>query len=357
MTIVWRQDRPVAGVYALANRVTDKHLAHRGMMRRLDGTDLWHVSLRLPHGLRCSYRVHPFDADDPHLDENGPRAGSSRGLPDDRSDPLNRHAGGPFGSLLELAGAPSLTEWLTPPSTPADGVTDTFDLTATDGTRYRLHRFVPHVRDPATELDVLIVCDGDQWFGRYGIARAVSTAMASGRIPPLAVIGVEAGVDVPARIRQLGANRRFVDTLADEILPAVTADLPHSGRTVLSGQSLGGLTSLVAALWRPDTFGTVLAHSASTWWRPGMTGRPMTPTSDTDTWLHEQATTAPLSDVTIRMDVGSNEGITVDHLRKLHALLTSRGFDTTLDIYEGGHDFCCWAAALMEGLGALTWGE
>ncbi|OPF77314.1 enterochelin esterase [Streptomyces antioxidans] len=351
VTVVWREDRPVAGVYVLANRVTDKHLARRGMMRRLGGTGLWHVSLRLPQGLRCSYRIHPFGPDDPRLGEDGPRSGSARGLPDDRMDPFNHQATGPFGSMIELDGAPSLADWLNPPA-PA-GRTDAFDFPAADGTVHRLRCFVPATDDPDAELGLLVLFDGEKWFDRYGVTRAITAATAAGRIPPMAVLGVEASADPAERMRQLGADPRFVDTLADEILPAVAARLPgRTGprHTVLCGQSLGGLTALAAALWRPDAFGTVLAHSASTWWRPGMTARPGATAPGADSWLYEQAAAAPVGDVAIRVDVGRNEGSMVDDLRKLHTLLVSRGFDAALDVYSGGHDFCCWAAALMDGL-------
>ncbi|MFI0977522.1 alpha/beta hydrolase [Streptomyces sp. NPDC021093] len=386
VTVVWREDQdegkgegkgegkdqdrggdqgggqPVAGVYLLANRITDKHRVRRGMMRRLDGTDVWYVSLRLPEGLRCGYRIHPFGPDDPYLTPEGPRSGSSRGLPDDRMDPLNRRAAGPFGSLIELDGAPSLADWPTEPAvSPGDagmgadvGRTDAFDFTAADGTTYRVRRFVPATEDSGAELGLLVVFDGEQWFDRYGITAAITTAARAGRIPPMAVLGIEAGADPAARMRQLGASPHFIDMLTDELLPAVTAELPNWAgprHTVLCGQSLGGLTALATALRRPAAFGTVLAHSASTWWRPGMTARPEATAPGADTWIAEQAAAAPVGDVTIRMDVGSNEGAMVDDLRTLHARMTARGFDASLSVYSGGHDHSCWAAALMEGLG------
>ncbi|MEB8341987.1 hypothetical protein [Streptomyces endophyticus] len=100
-------------------------------------------------------------------------------------------------------------------------------------------------------------------------------------------------------MRQLGADPDFIDMVADELLPAVTEDLPS----------------------RPAAFGTVLAHSASTWWRPGMTALPGPPDEGAETWLYEQAAAAPVGDVCIRMDVGSNEGAMVDDLLRLHALI------------------------------------
>lgn len=352
VTVVWREDRPVEGVYLLANRLTDKHRAHRGMMRRLSGTDVWYVSMRLPLGLRCSYRVHPFGPDDPYLTSDGPRQGSSRRLPDDRTDPLNRHATGPFGSMIELAGAPALAEWLGEPA-PRAGRTDAFDFPSAHGTVHRVRRFVPTTDDTGTELGLLVLLDGERWFDRYRVGTAITAAVQAGRVPPMAVLGIESGADPAARMRQLGANPRFIDTLVDEILPAATADLPRWAgprRTVLCGQSLGGLTALATALRRPTAFGTVLAHSASTWWRPGMTARPEATAPDGDTWLYGQAAAAPVGDAAVRMHVGSNEGSMLDDLRALRALMTARGFDASLDVYQGGHDHCCWAAALMAGL-------
>ncbi|WP_328634129.1 alpha/beta hydrolase-fold protein [Streptomyces sp. NBC_00356] len=354
VTVVWREDRPVEGVYLLANRVTDKHRVRHGMMRRLEGTDVWYVSLRLPLGLRCGYRIHPFAADDPHMTPDGPRSGASRGLPDDRMDPLNRHAGGPFGSLIELDGAPSLAEWPATPGSAAEvGRSEAFDFAAADGSTYRVRQFVPELGDTGPPPGLLVVFDGELWFDRYGITAAVTAAVEAGRIPPMAVVGIEAGADAAARMRQLGADPHFIDMLADELLPAVTKDLPGGPdprNTVLCGQSLGGLTALATALRRPDAFGTVLAHSASTWWRPGMKARPGPPAEGAETWLYEQAAEAPAGDLRIRMDVGSNEGTTVDDLHRLHALMAGRGFDVSLHVYTGGHDHACWAAALIDGL-------
>ncbi|MCX5534965.1 alpha/beta hydrolase-fold protein [Streptomyces sp. NBC_00006] len=350
VTVVWREDRPVEGVYLLANRVTDKHRVRHGMMRRLDGTDVWYVGLRLPLGLRSTYRIHPFGADDPHMTSDGPRSGTFRELPDDRVDPLNRHAGGPFGSLIELDGAPSLAQW---PTTAGPHPGEALGFTTADGSVYRVRRFVPDTCEAGPAPGLLVVCDGERWFDRYGITAAITGAVEAGRIPPMAVVGIEAGADVAARMRQLGADPRFIDALADELLPAVTKDLPRPPgprNTVLCGQSLGGLTALAAALRRPDAFGTVLAHSASTWWRPGMTARPARPAGGAETWLYEQAAAAPVGDVRIRMDVGSNEGPMVDDLHRLHALMAARGFDVSLNVYTGGHDYSCWAAALIEGL-------
>ncbi|MFI6350376.1 alpha/beta hydrolase-fold protein [Streptomyces sp. NPDC050560] len=360
VTVVWRETSwtgsggpaPLAGVYALLNRVTDKHLAPRGMMRRMAGTDLWYVSLRLPTGLRCSYRIHPFGPDDPHLTPRGPRGGSARGLPDDRADPLNTRAASPFGSMIELDGAPSLAEWLTAPRGAPGGRTDAFDFRTADGTTHRARRFVPDAA-PGTRMGLLVLLDGDKWFDRYGVTAAVTAATRSGRLPPTAVLGIEAPADVAGRMRQLGANPRFVDTLADEVLPAVTAGIPGwagTHRTVLCGQSLGGLTALTAALRRPAAFGTVLAQSPSTWWRPGMTSRPAQLLADGDTWLYEQFAAAPVADTRIHIDVGSHEGPMRDDSRRLHILLTARGFHASLDVYRGGHDHCCWAAALIEGV-------
>ena len=60
-----------------------------------------------------------------------------------------------------------------------------------------------------------------------------------------------------------------VRCLTDELLPWATARWPLTAdpaRTVVAGQSLGGLGAAYAGLTAPHRFGGVLAQSGSYWW-------------------------------------------------------------------------------------------
>ena len=71
------------------------------------------------------------------------------------------------------------------------------------------------------------------------------------------------------RYRELPCNPDFWLAVQEELLPLVKKRAPFSDRadrTVVAGQSFGGLSSLYAALHWPQRFGCVLSQSGSYWW-------------------------------------------------------------------------------------------
>lgn len=83
-----------------------------------------------------------------------------------------------------------------------------------------------------------------------------------------------------------GKAKAYIDELADVCKPWIDGKyrtLPQAENTAMVGGSLGGLVSLFAGLWRPDTFGRLGLLSASLWYegvssyleelRPGFDGQ------------------------------------------------------------------------------------
>lgn len=83
-----------------------------------------------------------------------------------------------------------------------------------------------------------------------------------------------------------GKAKAYIDELADVCKPWIDGKyrtLPDAKHTAIVGGSLGGLVSLFAGLWRPDTFGSLGLLSASLWYegvssylaelRPGFDGQ------------------------------------------------------------------------------------
>jgi enterochelin esterase-like enzyme len=67
----------------------------------------------------------------------------------------------------------------------------------------------------------------------------------------------------------------FSRFLRSELVPFIAARYrvsPEPARTVLGGQSLGGLAAMCAGLAHPEAFGLLLVQSGSFWWKP--TGTP-----------------------------------------------------------------------------------
>ncbi|MGW0191670.1 alpha/beta hydrolase [Streptomyces sp. NPDC003362] len=203
-------------------------------------------------------------------------------------------------------------------------------------------------------LPVVVLCDGDMWFGRLGFGDTLDALIADGVLPPLVVLAPDA-VDRHTRWRELGGSDAFVSFLADELLPWAAARRPLTAdpaRTVVAGQSLGGVTALYAALRRPERFGRVLAQSASLWWRPGLP-RPVPgrkPPVYGEPWLVGRFRAAGPLPVTVHLDVGLHEGPMVDHHCALYAALRSTGTPVTRHEFNGGHDYACWHGALADGL-------
>ncbi|GIO89860.1 MULTISPECIES: alpha/beta hydrolase [Paenibacillus] len=66
-----------------------------------------------------------------------------------------------------------------------------------------------------------------------------------------------------------GRGREYVDEVADRIKPYIDEryrTLPEAEHTGIIGASFGGLISMFAGYWRPDTFGRIGMLSASLWY-------------------------------------------------------------------------------------------
>lgn len=370
-TFLWRApaagEHPdgLASVHVHINRVTDKDQHDRGIMRHIPGTDIWVLTLELPDTLRACYGFTPLR-----------RGEQPAGGPPElcvywtRRDPLNLcppladH--GPYGlSVLSGPAAPPQPEWETsaslrslrgglmrePQALPADG-------------RPRDHwLYLPPaaLREGRRDLPLLTLFDAETWFGEMGLPQALETAMDAGRLPELAVLGISNTHRVD-RIEQLGANSAFLHDVAETSTAwaqrhAAEHGVGFAGREarIVSGQSLGGLSSLVAALEQPQAYGVALAHSSSLWWTPdgGSTPHHLGTRPGGD-WITGRFAAEPVQDVRIRLDVGLREGLTVPQTEILHRTVEERGWRTDrLHLYDGGHDFAWWRGALFDGLAAV----
>ncbi|MGW5733829.1 MULTISPECIES: enterochelin esterase domain-containing protein [Streptomyces] len=338
VTFLWRGHRATRQVLLLAEGLTDPDDLAASLLSPLPGTDIWHLTHRLRADHRGSYRM---------------AADISPGPPPASAELLRRR-------LLSLSAhaAPDPLNLRRTPGRPPDRDTSVFALPQAPARswtgrrggvprgRVERHRLPAGVlgaeRDvwaylppggADSRLPVLVLHDGDLWFGRLAFQDTLDALLADGAVPPLAVLAPDA-VDRATRDRELAAPESQVRFLADELLPwaagrwPLTTDPAH---TLVAGQGLAGLASLQAAFLRPDRFGTVLAQSA--------------PVSRLDAGAVPSAA--------VRLDVGLREKEILDHHRDLYETLRSHGCPVTLNAYNGGHDWACWRACLAEGLVGL----
>ncbi|WP_406213672.1 enterochelin esterase [Streptomyces decoyicus] len=349
VTYLWRGAPGTRAVQVLPNKLGDPLAPEGNLMTRAPGTDVWHWSVRLRRDWHGTY--------DLHVDEGG---GPEPGGPEywrwlrtqRRSDPYNvralpRRWGGDPVPYAALPGAPDAADWEPRPHV-ARGTVSEHEVAGEHlGTGRRVWLYQPPHAARATEkLPVLVLLDGEHWQPRLGVAHLLDNLIADGRIPPLAAVLPES-VDAGTRWAEMTCRPEFVAFLTDELLPWAAGRLPVTDdptRTVVAGQSLGGLTAAYAAYAAPHRFGNVLAQSGSFWWPEG-------PEAE---WLTGRLAAAPRLPVRFWLSFGEQEWVALPAARRLRDTLAAAGYeDAVYREFNGGHDYLCWRTELADGLVGL----
>ncbi|MFI7542725.1 alpha/beta hydrolase-fold protein [Actinoplanes sp. NPDC049599] len=320
-------------------------------LARVPGTDLWHGSIRLPATARTLYYLSHDGADDlprddsgtgpAHLDPLNPRPFR---FPADPDDPTDRDA---WASLLDL---PEATEpaWSTPRrDVPIE------EHTLPGGRRVAVYR--PPGEPPAAGLATLVLFDG--WLGRtvLRVQHTLDNLIAAGRIPPMLGLFVP-GVEAERDTELTPASAATTGFVTGELLPWARRELgagADPARTVVAGQSLGGLMAAHVALSAPEAFGAVIAQSGSFWWPKPEHGEPGRLLRD----YAEQ----PRADLRFYLNVGDRETRngsagtpTMRELsRRMRDVLTAKGYPVTYAEYHGAHDYVNWRDTFADGLLAV----
>lgn len=352
VAFLWRASDELGGVYLSLNRVTDKERVERGMLQHVQGTDIWWVELRLPASLRASYRFFeiPQDTSAETVRQLGYRLPP---LPA-ALDPYNHSQSVRGASVVALDQAPGQREWQGIARDMQGAVMDFYPFLA--GRERRVRLYLPAI-ETTQPLPLLVLPDSETWLDGIKLLPALEHAMESGRLPPLALVGID-NHDIPDRVSILGGQTLLVQEIVDTLLPELRQSIPGvewAGRrqTLLAGQSLGGVTALMAAAHAHTTFGGVIAHSPSMWWHPDGKRRPIDFSETDASWVTAEVLHQLPEDVHIRLAVGSLEGMMVPHVRHLHSELVNTGIESHLTVYTGGHDHAWWRGALIDDLEAL----
>ncbi|MDI3385101.1 enterochelin esterase [Streptomyces sp. B-S-A8] len=354
VTFLWRGSPATRAVLALPNKVMDPADPAANLMARVPGTDVWHWSLRMRDDWRATYSL--------CVDEGG--APAAPGTPEHaawlrrlhRVDPLNsrslqRRWGADPISYVELPRAPRADDWRVRTDVPAGAVRVHTVRSERLGNERRVWVYTPPGHEATrADLPVLVLFDGESWQPALGLATLLDNLIADGRVPPLVALLPEA-LDNDTRWAELGCDDRFAGFLADELLPWAADRLPVTSdpaRTVLAGQSLGGLTAAYAALRAPHRFGNALAQSGSFWWPSGEAGAELV------TGLVRESPRLP---VRFWLSAGEQEWALLPSARRLRDALRERGYaDAVYGEFNGGHDWLCWRTELADGIVGLLSG-
>lgn len=365
VTFWWRdpagtqQTSTVKRVWLYVTGVTDHHQNARPQsLERIPDTDVWQWQGEFSPEWRGSYCFIPSDNENDFADavfeseqpdRMALREGWRKLLPHAVSDPLNpqswRGGRGHAVSALEMPAAPVQPGWNHPDMPYKKPVCITWD-SARLKNRRRVWIFTTGDESPERPLAVLL--DGQFWAESMPVWPALASLTAERNLPPAVYVLIDV-INMEHRNRELPCNPDFWLAVQEELLPLVQQRAPFSDRadrTVVAGQSFGGLSSLYAALHWPQRFGCVLSQSGSYWW-PHRGGQQ-------DGLLIEQLKTGEISPRGLRilLEAGRNEPLILRANQAILAELHTQQPVIWRQV-DGGHDALCWRGGLTQGLMTL----
>jgi len=363
VTFWWRdpqgteKESAIHHVWVYITGVTDHHQnATPQSMRRIDGTNIWCWSVSLSANWRGSYCFIPTARNDifaPQAlgetpDRTALREGWRQLLPQAIADPLNSQSWqggrGHAVSALEMPDAPVQPGWDRPENPDSPAVCLQWRSARLGNTR-RVWVFTTGEAQ-AESRPLAILLDGQFWAQSMPVWPALTSLTHRGHLPPAVYLLIDA-IDTAHRSRELPCNADFWLAVQEELLPLVkttTAFSDDPQRTVVAGQSFGGLSSLYAGLNWPARFGCVLSQSGSYWW-PHRGGYQ-------DGTIVEQLKIGKVSAQGLRivLEAGIREPIIFRANQALYAQLPSAPQSIFWRQVDGGHDALCWRGGLMQGL-------
>ena len=369
VTFLWRG--AAHSVLLFVNRLTDEKNLADSYMRRLPGTDTWHLTYRMDGDWRASYCFLPAPAaaQAPWLQGSQVRLRQALdgGLPDPHNPVTCTNRRGFVQSVVSLPLAPAwpLGQWPVFSDDAAGagrfdggglgagrgdagaGSLDAgrLDVVADlDSLGRQIWVYTPASISRPQSYPVLLVLDGEVWLKRHHLHLALAQLMDAGLIAPAYIVFIDSG-GTEQRWQELGDSESdFGGYLSGQLLNWLKthyAISPKPADRVVIGQSLGALTVLRTLVAYPQLIGAGISQSASLW---------------QDVLFNElnalDATQTPLAGTRAWIEVGSQEWILAPLQPKAVHQLRKAGMQVKDMVYNGGHDYACWrinlASALMQ---------
>ena len=332
-------------------------------LTRIDGTDVWHLTLVLPGTLRTGYGFSVDETLGAFTDDQWSEATQHRW----RTDPLNgttfRMTYNTDGvapdptpytlSVFDPAGAGPSRWTVRDPAVPAGDVSMHWLRAADTGlaSDHRVWVYRPPGEPPAGGWPLALLFDGDCYVDPLiPTPTILDNLIAAGRIPPTAaVLPDTVGA---TRTAELNGSRAFLAFLTDRLLPWAAGRLPLTSdpaRTLVGGSSLGGVCASYAAMVAPERFGLVLAQSGAFQWGG---------TADFPDGLIAAYANGPRLPLRWYLDVGLAEDAVLpgqatsllEANRRMRDALAGRGYPLRYVELPGGHDYLRWRDTLADGL-------
>jgi enterochelin esterase-like enzyme len=231
----------------LAQRIVG--LPSRLPMRRVTGTSLWYVVLKVPKSSRINYQIEVVRPE--HVERF--------------NDPLNpKLSHSPFGAIsVCFSLGYTDPEWTFPDPYASPGeLTDLVVQSRALERDCQVTLYRPAGFHRSASYPLLVMHDGGD-FLQYAAAKAVlDNLIHRGEIPPL----VAAFLHPKDRLLEYANSANHARFLTQELLPQLETEFPlvhnRSGR-ILLGASFGAIASLSTAYRSPSTYGSLVLMSGS----------------------------------------------------------------------------------------------
>jgi enterochelin esterase family protein len=218
-------------------------------MQRIDGSELWVLTMDLPPGSRFEYKFEVV------------RHGGRELLLDELNGVV---AHDPFGANSVCQGyGYERPAWTLPDPEAAAG---TLTRLAVDsrafGSRREVGVYLPARFRRNRSYPLLVVHDGSDYLRYAALQSVLDNLIHRLEIPAMIVALTQS----PDRLIEYTGDPRHARFVVDELLPALSAAYPLSdgpGARGLMGASLGGVAALHTASLYPDRFGQLLLQSGS----------------------------------------------------------------------------------------------
>lgn len=307
-------------------------------LRRVEGTDLWRLTIDVPANSRIEYKLERVK-------------GKEREW---LMDPLNpRVARDPYGANSVCHGEGYETpEWTLPDPDARQGTIDEMSVHSEEyGADFGFKLYVPARFRRGRRYPLLIVHDGEDYLRYSSLQTVLDNLIHRLEIPPMIV----ALIGSQQRLEDYAASVKHGNFLALEMLPALEQRLPlmrRAGTRGLMGASFGAVACLSTAWRHPGLFGRLLLQSGSFAFADiGHHNRG--PVFDPVAEFVNEFREAPGRPAEkIFVSCGMYESLIYEN-RSLVPLLQSSGMDVRYVEARDGHNWENWRDRLREGLSWL----
>jgi enterochelin esterase-like enzyme len=332
-TFVWRGD---------AEAVHLKHwvfgLPQSQQLARIDGTDVWHLTLQLPLGSRIEYKLEIV------------RHGHGEWI----QDPLNQNrARDPFGanSVAHTTGYEE-PSWVHPDPSAAKGHLDEIWIDSATFGRRGFGLYIPARFQRSRSYPVVVVHDGHDYL-RYASFDTILDNLSDRLEIADSIIVLTSS---PDRLNEYADDERHAKFLTEELVPYVERLLPISTEPqnrCLMGASFGAVASMAAAYRYPGFYGRLMLQSGSFAFTDIGDRNHRGPLFDRIVAMMNRYRAEPVVIAEkVYVSVGIYESLIYEN-RSLAPVLMSTGMDVRYVEARDGHNWENWRDRLRDGLSWL----